>query len=140
MGERNGRSGIVGYWTIILAVVAVGAIALYLLLLPLAARTLAAVVVALALLLPVLFALGYWMGRTEVRGFLHGVDVVADSFFDKLTKVVDVRDGSRERRQPGAGAQPPQQVAVILPGLDRLGQEQRRIVDGSKGDGEVIDL
>ncbi len=43
------------------------------------------------LLLPITFLTGHWFGRTEVRGFLSGVDTAVD----RIAKAVDLRDGAK---------------------------------------------
>jgi hypothetical protein len=69
----------------------------------------ATLLVLAVLSMPVNFFLGYWFGRTEVRGFLSGVDTAVD----KIARAVDLRDGAKvsvhQKIQP-----PPQQAEQPL--------------------------
>lgn len=49
------------------------------------------VAVTALMLLPLSFFAGYWFGRTEVRGFLSGVDTM----LDRIAKAIDLRDGAK---------------------------------------------
>ncbi len=67
-------------------------------------------------IVPLVFLAGFWFGKTEVRGFLAGVD----AGLDRLAQAVNMRDSSRitvhtATRTP---RQPPTPTAynVILPG------------------------
>src|SRR5574340_1554869 len=42
-----------------------------------------------------LFAIGFWFGKTEVRGFLSGADKMLDKMSGMIEKVVTVLDTSR---------------------------------------------
>lgn len=47
-------------------------------------------------LIPIALLLGYWFGRTEVRGFLSGMDTAVD----RIAKAIDLRDGTKRSLQP----------------------------------------
>lgn len=78
---------------------------------------------ALTLAMVPVFVIGFWFGKTEVRGFLGGVDTA----LDKLATAVDMRDSSKVRTHhalkadtvhPPAGAfnvYLPQPQAQVLP-------------------------
>jgi len=74
-----------------------------------ATHTQVSVVAVLAiLLLPVAFFTGHWFGRTEVRGFLSGVDTAVD----RIAKAVDLRDGAKVTVHQKIAAPPAPQTPV----------------------------
>jgi hypothetical protein len=81
--------------------------------------------------LPCAFYVGFFFGKTEVRGFLGGMD----KGLDRVGRLVDMRDNSRvavhNKLQQPAAQQP---NAVVLP------PEWPQITSRSTGQDEVIDL
>lgn len=75
---------------------------------PLDKDQVAILLVLSVLSMPVIFLLGHWFGRTEVRGFLSGVDTAVD----RIAKAVNLRDGAKgsvhqKTQPPPPQAEPP---------------------------------
>ena len=88
-------------------------------------------------LIPLAFFLGHWFGRTEVRGFLSGVDTAVD----RIAKTVDLRDGAKitlhQRLQP-----PPQpaQPSSYAPSLELPTQNLPQLTFRESAQDQIIDL
>lgn len=80
------------------------------------------------------FFMGFWLGKTEQRGFLSGVDKA----LDKLADAVDFRDNARTnlsgRRNENQQAQPG--MTVVLPNITGIPQITHRTADPD----DVIDM
>jgi hypothetical protein len=80
-------------------------------------------------LIPLAFFLGHWFGRTEVRGFLSGVDTAVD----RIAKTIDLRDGTKaarhQRSQPRSDVPPLDLSAQSLPQLTFRESAQDQIID-----------
>jgi hypothetical protein len=85
---------------------------------------------ATALLVPA-FALGFWFGKVEARGFLGGIDVA----LDKMAKSVGTIDDAVTKRAKRDRAEPPAiniySERPMLPAISHRGRS---------GEDEVIDL
>ena len=73
-------------------------------------------VIATLLIAPAFFA-GFWFGKTEVRGFLEGVDKMLDKMSGTVEKIVAVRDNSRVTVHQATRARPPSNYTVVLPNV-----------------------
>ncbi len=73
-------------------------------------------VIATLLIAPT-FALGFWFGKTEVRGFLSGADKMLDRMSRLISDVVTVRDNSRIAVHNATKS--PQPYTVVLPNVPR---------------------
>ncbi len=95
-------------------------------------------------IIPLAFFTGFWFGKTEVRGFLAGVD----TGLDRLAQAVNMRDTSRisihtavraPRQQPANYPQDGWSRNVILPGGLPQGHVPQ-ITHRQLTDDDVLDL
>ena len=92
-------------------------------------------VIATLLIVP-LFFFGYYLGKVEARGLLHGFDQSLDRMAGVIGDVVSVRDQSRIAVH-NATKMPPAQWQVSLPGVQPPTITHRRLTGGSD---TMIDL
>ncbi|MEA3350514.1 MAG: hypothetical protein U9Q82_07835 [Chloroflexota bacterium] len=76
---------------------------------------------------PIMVFLGYWFGRTEVRGFLGGVDAA----LDKIAKTVDIRNKSlpHKTQAPPPSIQRPPHPHDDVPRLSFRNANDHQIID-----------
>jgi flagellar basal body-associated protein FliL len=93
-------------------------------------------VVATLLIAPAFF-IGFWFGKTEVRGFLSGADKMLDRMSTTIERTVAIRDNSRiaVHNARRAGSQP--NYTVVLPNVTNAPPiTHRELTSGDK----TIDL
>ncbi|MEA3351176.1 MAG: hypothetical protein U9Q82_11180 [Chloroflexota bacterium] len=79
---------------------------------------------------PIMVFIGYWFGRTEVRGFLGGIDTA----LEKMAQAVDLRDGAKVNLHQKIQAPPP--LSIQSPPQDNV----PRLSFRNANDHQVIDL
>ena len=92
-----------------------------------------------AFLLPVAFFAGHWFGRTEVRGFLSGVDTAVD----RIAQAVDLRDGAKVTLHQKLQTPPAPPPMPIYPahGIPTPTEPPLpRLTFREAGDNQIIDL
>jgi len=76
-----------------------------------------------------LFFLGFWMGKTEVRGFLGGVD----ASLDKLTATINARDSAaiaaRSKAAGGGGEKAAVTIVQAEPARFRVRSNEQDVID-----------
>jgi len=88
-------------------------------------------------LIPIAFFLGHWFGRTEVRGFLSGIDTGVD----RIAKAVDLRDGAKVALHQRIQSQPhPAQPRSYVPPLDLPAQNIPQLTFRESAQDHIIDL
>lgn len=93
-------------------------------------------VIATLLDVPI-FALGFWFGKTEVRGFLSGADKMLDRMSGTVERIVAIRDTSRVTVH---NATKPAGYTVVLPNVARSAMPTITHRTLSAGDDETVDL
>ena len=88
-------------------------------------------------LIPLAFFLGHWFGRTEVRGFLSGIDTAVD----RIAKTIDLRDNTKislhQRIQsPSQTTQP----RSYIPPLDLSTPSLPQLTFRESAEDQIIDL
>jgi len=88
-------------------------------------------------LIPLAFFLGHWFGRTEVRGFLSGIDTAVD----RIAKTIDLRDNTKislhQRIQsPSQTTQP----RSYIPQLDLSTPSLPQLTFRESAEDQIIDL
>ena len=88
-------------------------------------------------LIPIAFFLGHWFGRTEVRGFLSGIDTAVD----RIAKTIDLRDGAKvSLHQRIQAPQQPAQPRSYIPPLELPTQNLPQLTFRESNQDQVIDL
>jgi len=85
-------------------------------------------------LIPIAFFLGHWFGRTEVRGFLSGIDTAVD----RIAKTIDLRDGAKVTLHQRI--QSPPQPRSYIPRLDPPTQGIPKLSFRESAQDQIIDL
>ena len=88
-------------------------------------------------LIPVAFFLGHWFGRTEVRGFLSGVDTAVD----RIAKTIDLRDGAKLTLHQRIQFPPqPTQPRGYVPQPDLTAHSRPQLTFRESSSDQIIDL
>ena len=88
-------------------------------------------------LIPIAFFLGHWFGRTEVRGFLSGIDTAVD----RIAKTIDLRDGAKVTlHQRIQSPQQPAHPPSYIPPLELPTQNLPQLTFRESNQDQVIDL
>ncbi len=88
-------------------------------------------------LIPIAFFLGHWFGRTEVRGFLSGMDTAVD----RIAKAVDLRDGAKvSLHQRFQAPQQPLQSRIYTPPVELPAQSMPQLTFRESAQDQIIDL
>ena len=85
-------------------------------------------------LIPIAFFLGHWFGRTEVRGFLSGIDTAVD----RIAKTIDLRDTAKVTQHQRI--QSPPQPRNYIPTLDVPTQGVPKLTFRESAQDQIIDL
>ena len=85
-------------------------------------------------LIPIAFFLGHWFGRTEVRGFLSGIDTAVD----RIAKTIDLRDSAKVTLHQRI--QSPPQPRSYIPPLDLPAQSVPQLTFRESHQDQIIDL
>ena len=96
-----------------------------------------AIAILLFFLIPIAFFLGHWFGRTEVRGFLTGIDTAVD----RIAKTIDLRDGAKITLHQRIKSPPqPAQIRSYVPPLDLPAQNLPQLTFRESAQDQIIDL
>jgi len=85
-------------------------------------------------LIPLAFFLGHWFGRTEVRGFLSGIDTAVD----RIAKTIDLRDNTKVSLHQRI--QSPPQPRSYIPPLDLSTPSLPQLTFRESAEDQIIDL
>ncbi len=151
--KTDPRPGVAVSWKAALAIITLlivlfggAAYGLWYVAMNIAQTKVAAITVALFFAVPVAFLTGHYFGRTEVRGFLSGVDTAVD----RIAQAVDLRDGAKINvhakvsapQQPRPDALPPgrHQSFPAISAIPHTQPQRPLLTYREASDGEVIDL
>ncbi|MBC8509709.1 MAG: hypothetical protein H8D34_33095 [Chloroflexi bacterium] len=100
-------------------------------------RQITVIAILFFFLIPITFFLGHWFGRTEVRGFLSGMDTAVD----RIAKAVDLRDGAKvSLHQRIQAPQQPPQSRIYPPPVELPTQSLPQLTFRESSSDQIIDL